>query len=274
MTIAYDDVGTGPVVVLSHASLADRRMWRAQVAALAPRYRVIAWDQRGYGESSDPPQRVRHGQDLLLLLDELEIERATLVGCSMGGGYSLDAAMLAPDRVDSLVLICSGVPGYQWPEQMLAEVGPLLTAAVPADRLARYAAHTADTVRDEDIAAMAEAQLRYMAVGPGRAPEVFAPEVWSFLLEMTRGVFARMWRGPQTQEIDPAPPLLDRLDEVRAPTLVISGRSDVRFIRDLSDRLAGGIAGARRLDMDDTGHLPPVERPDAVDGALSDWLAG
>ena len=274
MRIAYDDVGTGPVVVLSHASLADRRMWRAQVAALSQHYRVIAWDQRGYGESSDPPERVRHGQDLLQLLDELGIDRATLVGCSMGGGYSLDAATLAPDRVERLVLICSGVPGYEWPEQMLAEVGPLLTAAVPADRLAHYAAHTADSVRDEDIAAMAEAQLRYMAVGPGRTPAVFAPEVWSFLLGLTRGVFARMWRGPQTLEIDPSPPLLERLGEVRAPTLVISGRSDVGFIRDVSDRLAEGIPAARRIDLDDTGHLPPVERPDLVNAALTDWLAG
>lgn len=274
MRIAYDDVGTGPVVVLSHASLADRRMWRAQVAALSQHYRVIAWDQRGYGESSDPPARVRHGQDLLQLLDELGIDRATLVGCSMGGGYSLDAATLAPDRVERLALICSGVPGYEWPEQMLAEVGPLLTAAVPADRLAHYAAHTVDSVRDEDIAAMAEAQLRYMAVGPGRTPAVFAPEVWSFLLDLTRGVFARMWRGPQTLEIDPSPPLLERLGEVRAPTLVISGRSDVGFIRDVSDRLAEGIPAARRIDLDDTGHLPPVERPDLVNAALTDWLAG
>jgi pimeloyl-ACP methyl ester carboxylesterase len=247
-------------------------MWRAQLAALSTRFRVIAWDRLGYGESDPAPPSARPGADLLRLLDALDVERAALVGSSMGGGYSLDAALLAPDRVSALALICPGVPGYVWPDEMLAEVEPLMTAAVPRERLAEYAAHTAVTVLDPDIAAMAEAQQRYMTVGPGRDESMFDPETWSFLLEMTRGVFTRLWREPVSAEVDPDPPLLDRLASVSAPTLLINGRSDVRFVQDLGRRLSAGIPNARRIDLDDTGHLPPVERPDAVNAALLDWL--
>jgi pimeloyl-ACP methyl ester carboxylesterase len=270
--IAYDSRGDGPTVVLSHASLVDRRMWRSQVDSLSSRYRVIAFDRLGYGDSTAAPESVRYGRELLDVLDALAVERAALIGCSMGGGYSVDAALLAPDRVAGLALICSGVPGYEWPAEMLAEIGPLLQAAVPSDRLAEYTAHAAETVRDDDIAAMAEAQARYMAVGPGRTPADLDPDVWAFALEMTRGVFARLWREPASHEIDPEPPLLTRLADITAPTLVINGRADVRYIQDLSDRLAQDIPGARRIDLDDTGHLPPLERPAAVSAALLEFL--
>jgi pimeloyl-ACP methyl ester carboxylesterase len=148
----------------------------------------------------------------------------------------------------------------------------MLSAAVPRSRLTEYAAHTAASVLDTDIAAMAEAQQRYMTVGPGRGDSVFDPETWAFLLAMTRCVFARLWREPVSAEVDPDPPLLDRLASVSAPTLLINGRSDVRFVQDLGQRLSAGIPGAQRIDLDDTGHLPPVERPDAVNAALLDWL--
>jgi pimeloyl-ACP methyl ester carboxylesterase len=270
--VAYDSRGDGPAVVLSHASLVDRRMWRAQLDTLSASFHVVAWDRLGYGESDPAPPSVRHGADLLRLLDLLGISRAALVGSSMGGGYSLDAALAAPDRVSALALICPGVPGYVWPDEMLAEISPLMAAAVPRERLASYAAHTATSVLDPDIVAMAEAQQRYMTVGPGRNESVFDPETWAFLLEMTRGVFARLWREPTSAEVTPDPPLLDRLASVSAPTLLINGRSDVRFVQDLGRRLSAGIPNAHRVDLDDTGHLPPVERPDAVNTVLLDWL--
>jgi pimeloyl-ACP methyl ester carboxylesterase len=89
---------------------------------------------------------------------------------------------------------------------------------------------------------------------------------------VARGVFARLWREPVSAEVEPDPPLLDRLAEASAATLLINGCRDVRFVHDLGRRLSGGISDARRVDLDDTGHLPPVERPDAVTSALLDWL--
>lgn len=270
--VAYDRAGEGPAVVLSHSSLVDRGMWRSQLNALAGDYDVVAFDRLGYGQSSDAPAQVRHGEDLLRVLDALDLERAALVGSSMGGGYSVDAALLAPDRVSALVLICAGVPGYEWPEAMRVETRDLLLSAVPGERLSRYGAHTAEHVFDKDIAAMAETQARYMAVGPGRTPDVFEPDVWRFVLEMTRGVFARLWRDPASEEVYPEPPLLERLADVDTPTLVISGTADVPYLQDLSKLLANGIPGARHVELPDTAHLPPVERPRDVNAALLEFL--
>jgi pimeloyl-ACP methyl ester carboxylesterase len=271
-TVAYDRMGTGPAVVLNHASLVDRRMWRAQIEVLAHRFDVVAFDQLGYGQSSAAPAHTRPAHDLLRLLDALGIDSAALVGCSMGGGYSLDAALLAPDRVSALVLVCPGVPGYEWPEVMREETQRLMTAAVPLERLTRYAAHTAAVVRDDDVAAMAEMQARYMVIGPGRDRAAFDPDTWSFVLDMARGVFDRMWRDPLTDEITPAPPVLSRLGDVSAPTLVISGRADVPYIQDVSALLVARIPGADHLELADTGHLPPLERPDEFNAAVLAFL--
>lgn len=73
------------------------------------------------------------------MLDALGIERAALVGCSMGGAYSVDVALAAPERVTALVLIASGLSGHEWPAEMGALARERILAAVPADRLARYA---------------------------------------------------------------------------------------------------------------------------------------
>jgi pimeloyl-ACP methyl ester carboxylesterase len=272
--VAYDSAGRGPAVVFSHASLTDRRMWRYQFDALATGYRVVAFDRLGYGQSSPAPPAVRHGAGVLEVLDALGIERAVLVGSSMGGGYSLDAALLAPDRVRALALICPGVPGYEWPAEMRAEVLPLLHAAVPADRLAAYAAHAADAVRDDDVRALATMQLRYMAVGARGSESMFSAEAWALLQDMARGVFARGWGEPETTETAPEPPVLGRLRDVRVPTLVMNGGHDVRFIQDLVRQVANGIPGAQLLELPEAGHLPPVECPEAVTSALATFLDG
>jgi pimeloyl-ACP methyl ester carboxylesterase len=112
-----------------------------------------------------------------------------------------------------------------------------------------------------------------MAVGPGRTPDVFAPAAWEQLLDMARGVFAREWREPAVAEIDPDPPLPARLAEIAAPALVISGQADVPDIRKVSHMVANGIPGARAVELADTGHLPPVERPSEINAILRAHLA-
>src|SRR5580658_1889849 len=102
-----DSGGHGPAVVLSHGYLMDASMFDAQVAALAPEYRVITWDQRGHGGTPAPGpfSYWDSARDALALLDHLEVEQAVLGGMSQGGFLSLRAALLAPQRVRGLVLI-------------------------------------------------------------------------------------------------------------------------------------------------------------------------
>lgn len=281
--LAYDEAGRGPAVVFSHAGIADRRMWEHQFRALAAHHRVVRYDWRGYGDSGDSGESgesggahgpFAHYADLLAVLDALDIEQATLVGCSMGGAYAVEAALAAPQRVSALALVASGLGGWQWPPQMLAAVRERVHSAVPADRLARYRAGTAREVSPRDVAAMARAQARFLVAGPDREPSALEPAVWDTAVEMLYGVFDRQWSAPPQQELSLDPPASGRLSEITVPTLVVNGLADAPWIQDVSDVLCSGIPHAERLDLPDTGHLPPLERPGEVTAALSGLLAG
>ena len=104
--ICYEDSGgDGPPVIFSHGFLMDREMFAAQVAALSPEYRVVTWDERGFGETEfdgEPFTYWDSARDCLGLLDQLGIGEAVLGGMSQGGFLSLRAALLAPDRVRAL----------------------------------------------------------------------------------------------------------------------------------------------------------------------------
>src|SRR5271156_4735461 len=112
-TFGYDEAGRGSAVVLVHAGLADRRMWDHQFGALSQRHRVIRYDWRGYGESSDAAGEIARHEDLLALMDALRVDQAALIGCSFGGATALDVALAAPARVTALGLICSAMSGHE-----------------------------------------------------------------------------------------------------------------------------------------------------------------
>jgi 3-oxoadipate enol-lactonase len=133
--ISYTDSGgDGPAVVFSHGFLMDQTMFDRQVSALAPRYRVITWDQRGHGDTRATGAFTYwdSAADALALLDQLGIQQAVLAGMSQGGFLSLRAALTAPDRVRALVLIDSQAgqedpavaPGYEQIHQVWLDNGP------------------------------------------------------------------------------------------------------------------------------------------------------
>ncbi|WP_194899973.1 alpha/beta fold hydrolase [Catenulispora pinisilvae] len=262
-----------PTVVLTHGGLGDRRMWDHQFRALARRGRVVRYDMRGLGESEDAEGEFSRSEDLLGLLDALDIEQAVLVGNSIGGAYSIEAALSAPERVRGLVLICSGLTEYDWPEEMTAEIGHLVEEAVPAERMARYWQRTAEYVDPADVRAIAEVNVRYMVAGPKRGLDDLVPEVRELALEMCQGNFQREWSVPRYQERFQQPPIIDRLRELAMPTLIVNGRYDPSPIQEIADLLAVRIPRARRIDLD-AGHLPSIERPEETTDALLEFVAG
>ncbi|SDI33896.1 alpha/beta fold hydrolase [Nonomuraea jiangxiensis] len=276
VAIAYEQAAPpqpAGTVVLLHAGVADMRMWDHQFQALAERYRVIRYDQRGHGRSGDAAGEVCHYQDLLAVMDALEVERAALVGSSMGGAYATEAALAAPARVAGLALIGSGLAGHEWPPEMLDQARERVHSSVPADRLARYREGDAGHVDPADVLAMAEAHTSWQVAGPDRTRDALTDEVWQAAVEMLRLVFERSWTGPRSTERHLVPPAVGRLPEITAPTLVINGLSDVPGIQEVASLLAVGIGGARRIDLPATGHLPPLERPAEVTDALTTFLS-
>jgi pimeloyl-ACP methyl ester carboxylesterase len=175
--------------------------------------------------------------------------------------------------VTSLALICSGISGHVWPPGMGAPVRERVKTAIPADRLSTYRAGTADRIDPHDLEVMAEVQVRYLVVGPDRQSSDLDPDVWEKAMQMCRDVFSRKWTGGQSDAVTLEPPAKGRLAEITVPTLVVNGLADVRYVQHVSDLYADGIAGAQRVDIPDTGHLPPLERPAEVSQLLSGFLA-
>jgi pimeloyl-ACP methyl ester carboxylesterase len=264
-TLAYDEAGAGPAVVLLHAAIGDRRMWDPQFTALAATHRVIRYDRRGFGESADGHGDFAHFEDLLALLDARGIEQATLVGASMGGAVSMDAALAAPERITRLALLGSGLSGHTWPDHMQADIAELTAAAVPAERLARYAAREGE-IDPADVRAMADANIRYLVAGPDRDVSVLPAGMLTLVREMCEQVYRREWTSPQGTER--VPDTRHRLAEIATPALVVIGTSDARGLVELSHHLAGSLPDAELVELADTGHLPSMERPDEVTALL------
>jgi len=254
--LAYDDVGAGAAVVLLHAGIADRRMWRHQAAELRGHRRVLAVDLPGYGESTVPTGAYANHDAVAGLLDELDIPQASLVGCSFGGKVAIDTALAHPDRVNALALFGAAVSGHPWSEEFKE-----LHQSLFGD------------IADDDLEAVTAAEIDLWVVGPDREPGELDPQLLAFATEMDRQALAAEMALDAVPVRELHPPAIGRLGEIRVPTLVAVGAADVPEIRHLADVLAAQVPDARRLpDVPDAAHLLPLACPDPVNAALLAFL--
>lgn len=136
-----EQVGRGPAVVFAHGGTGDLRMWDDQVTALADRYHVIRYDQRGFGRSPPATEPFSYVADLGAVLDHADVDTAALVGTSVGGATVVDYTLTDADRVTALVPVAAGISGFGWqtsPEQAQLESA---IAAGDAERPGRRRAH-------------------------------------------------------------------------------------------------------------------------------------
>lgn len=251
----YRIAGRGPPLLLLHAGICDSRMWDDQIREFAPTRRAIAPDLRGYGQSRMVAGGFSHRQDIRGLMDLLGVARAVLVGCSMAGRHALDLALEHPERVEALVLVCAGLSGYSWEDPATRAADEAVDAALAAGR------------RDE----AAEIELKTWVAGPHRSLDQIDAELRSRVREMILQSYAN---SPELGEpLAFEPPAVGRLHEVRAPTLVIIGDGDVPDELVIADRLAAGIAGAQKVVMHGTAHLPSMEQPAAFNDILCAFMA-
>jgi len=262
----YEDAGDGPVVVLIHGHSLDLRMWQYQVTALVDAgFRVVRHDVRGHGRSLIAPSGYtweNYSADLRDLLDRLNVERPTtetlhvpavhLVGLSMGGGVALQFALDNPQRVISLTLVDSALPGYAYSEEMSEDIQELVHA-----------------VRAEGARAAFERLWLSHALFDGvrRFPDRFG-----LVREIVLGFQAPQYReGLQTPDFLP-PAIADRLGEIVAPALVAVGENDLPDFQMIADILAENLPNAHKRVFAGCHHLPPLEDPEAFNTALLDFL--
>jgi pimeloyl-ACP methyl ester carboxylesterase len=253
--IHYERSGSGFPVLLIHAGIADSRMWEPQAAALGDRFDLIRPDLRGFGESELPPAGYSMRADLIALLDLLKVDRAHVIGCSMGGIVAIDLTLENPMRVERLVLVGSGVGGSN-----LGEADKDLFADVDA----------AEASGDHD--ALNRAEVRLWVDGP-RRPEGSAPAaVRELVLDMNRRALRTNFDAAPHQRLDP--PAITRLHEITAPTLVIVGDEDLPHGNANADLLTSKISGARKAVIRGAAHLPSLERPAEFNRLVVDFFLG
>jgi pimeloyl-ACP methyl ester carboxylesterase len=209
------------------------------MAFLPRRYRALAIDQRGFGDSERPPSGYTIDDlaaDAVAFLDAMAIARATVVGHSMGTFVALRVAEVRPERVARLVLIGSGWSGDI---PVLREVQTALRDLpdpVPAEFAREFQSSTV------------------------HAP--VPPEFFERIVSESLKLPARLWRAVLDGIL--AYEDSDRLGRIAARTLVIWGERDALFPRQDQDRLVAAIPGARLTIYTDTGHCPNWERPEKV----------
>jgi 3-oxoadipate enol-lactonase len=241
-----DTGGDGPAVVFSHGFLMDREMFAANIEALAPAYRCVSWDQRGFGRTGTVDAPFTYwdsARDLLGLLDHLGIERAVLAGMSQGGFISMRAALLAPERISALVLIDTR-SGIDAPEVIEAFAG--------LD--AEWRRNGARNVK-HDLA--------------GLLGVAFASERW----------FPK-WETLDNEALHhPIAALKDRdditarLGEILAPCLVIHGDADQAIALEHGSALREGLPNCEDfLAVPGAGHAANMQFPDIVNAALRSFL--
>lgn len=258
--VYYEVAGTGKAVVFSHAGIADARMWDDQFAAFAARYRVIRFDHRGMGRSSMPPGPYSLSEDIYALLRFLGVERAALIGCSMGGAAALDCTLAHPEAVAALALVDAGMSGQQYTEEDEAEAHAFFDPVEAA-------------IERGDFDAANEMEVHLWVDGPRRRPDQVNPAVRAKVSQMNRATFDRVKESKQGQSQPMEPPAAGRLGEVRCPTLVMVGDEDLPEVFKTADMLVAGIPGVRKATIHDAAHLPSMEKPQEFNRLVLDFLA-
>lgn len=248
--VAYMETGNGPTIVFAHCLGGSRAIWGRVISLLADRYHCIAYDLRGQGESETTPgpySTVGLARDARELLDLLGVERCVFVGVSMGGMVAQQLALLAPERLSALVLADSAA-GFD-----------AAGRATWQDRIAQ--------LEREGIAPLVETMMGrwFTDVFRQQHPEIVAPIAATLAGSNLAGYIASC---AAIRDHD----ALSRLGEIRLPTLVLCGEHDPSTPLPLSRALAAAIPGARLEVLAGLNHLPNVEAPERVSGAIENLL--
>lgn len=247
--IYFEDTGgNGLPVVLAHGFLMDHEMFAPQVQALRDSYRVITWDERGFGRTEfdgEPFTYWDSAADCLGLLDHLDIESAVVGGMSQGGFLSLRAALTAPERVLALILLDSQA-GVDDPETKAANdaMNHVWLDQGPTDELTEVVAGIIIDDPDHNPAWIAKWKAR------------------------DKEAFREPYRCLSTRD-----DVTDRLGEIACPALVVHGTEDTAITMDRAVRLAAGLSGAGAVVEVAGAHAVSLTNPEPVNAAITAFLA-
>jgi pimeloyl-ACP methyl ester carboxylesterase len=251
--LAYWTEGNGPPLLFIHGVGTTGEIWFRDLQPLASSYKLIAYNRRGYGESSDPPTEwLGHRDDAIALLAKLGIEKAAVVGYSAGATVALDVALHKPELVSSLVLLDGAVN--------------IKKCATPGMIKTLLVAQIKRRLRGDR--AGAEHWIRYVASYStgGTAFDKAAPERRETILANARGMFAD--GSAAKHVIDES-----RLASLPMPVAIVDAKLSPPFLRKSSERLRRAIPQARCRTIEKAGHHIVIDAREELIATLRDVLS-
>jgi pimeloyl-ACP methyl ester carboxylesterase len=256
-TLAYVDQGRGTPILLVHGFPLDHTMWEPQIGALSTRYRVIAPDLRGFGQSPLGEADAKNGitmeqyaDDLAHFLDALKItEPIVYVGFSMGGYIGWQFVRKHGSRLRALVMCDT-------------------RAAADNDEGRAGRIKMADNVAEWGSGRVAEIM----------GPRLFSPRTFENRTDLIAAVRKVVERTPPAaiaaaqRGMAARPDVTGMLRNITLPTLVVVGAEDVISTRDEMNSIAAAVPGAKFVEIPEAGHMTTIENPAAVNEAIVEFL--
>ncbi|NBI30227.1 alpha/beta fold hydrolase [Chengkuizengella marina] len=240
MDLNYEVHGTGEPIVMIHSPGVDMREWKYIVPHLAQTNEVVIFDGRGAGKSPAPVEPSDFVNDVLRLIDHLGIEKATLVGHSMGGQIATDFTLTYPDKVKKLVLISPSLTGFKYSSEFTEWMQKVNSVA-------------------PDVEKLVEMSLS----GPNYSITMSSPHQ-GFLYEMTRHYMNKVFTEWKNFEIIwPEPPAIERLHEIKASTLFIQGDKEWEDLYRISEHFKQ-VQSIRFIIVEGADHMVTLTHPEKI----------
>ncbi len=244
----------GPLFLLLHAGVGDRRSWAAVAPLLLEAGGVMAYDRRGFGEADVPTEPFSHLEDLLDVLDlfqDDDFEREIwLVGSSKGGGLALEAALARPELLTGVIALAPGLNGE-----------PAPPPTEPGDHSDDFDEAFEAAIAAGDLETANRIDVRFWLDGTN-SPE---GRVGGPARELALDMNAIIYRNDVPDDLErDRPPAWPHAAEITVPVTIAAGDLDVPGLVAVHRQLAGLISGARWTDLPGTAHLPYLENPQLV----------
>lgn len=249
----YEIVGRGHPLVLVHGFSVNNRVWDDQFEVFAKRFKVMRYDVRGFGKSALPTvkKEYSHSKDLKALLKQSRIGYAYIVGLSMGGRIALDFTLEYPEATKALILVDSTIGGFRDWSRTWNELW--------------------ESVWKEAKKNGVEAAKELMKNCPLFKPAFEKPDVAFRLTQMISDYSG--WHFVNTDPLRSLdPPAIDRLQEIKVPTLIIVGERDLPDFHIIADIL-NKIQDSKRITLKGAGHVSNMETPREFNEAILGFLA-
>ena len=235
----YDITGNGEPIIFLHNGMIHSVVWDGQIGELSKQYKTICYNRRGYGKSPQTESEYLDVEDLNRLLEELEIKRANLIGMSAGARISIDFTIQYPEKVSSLILVGPVVSGFSFTRHFFLRGG-----------------HTTIDILNDP-----KALLNYMLTedpysiySKNEEARLKAIEV---LKENPQNLDRQRFRLNRDLNLNS----ISKLNDIKVPTLIISGEFDIPDVHAHSGAINAAIPNSRRVVVNDAAHLVPFEKP-------------